>query len=107
MRQIIQSIQDDDGTVEIDQKESQEIQIEPEINIRDDDFRLLESNDGRLFIKTSQMHDDAYAEIVPTSEGPVAQIRVKPEVDLTECEPAEREETPDVDTGMNSTVVVD
>lgn len=108
-QQLVTTLADENGQIELDQ-ESTEFSgaIEPTVSIRDDDFQLFESQDGELFIKTPSMPKEVFAEVVPTSEGPTTQITTEVSMDeLSQCEPAERAESPEVDARHENTVIMD
>lgn len=107
MKQAVKQMADEQGTVEVRNSEVIEPEIDLDINIRSEDLSIFESESGQMFLRTEQMPEDAYAEVVPTSEGPVAELVVGLDQELTECTPAEREEQPEVDTSVGSTVIVD
>lgn len=107
MRQAVKQMADEQGTVEVHKSEVIEPEIDLDINIRSEDLTIFESESGQMFLQTEQMPEDTYAEVVPTSEGPIAELVVGVDAELKECTPAEREEQPEVDTSVESTIIVD
>jgi hypothetical protein len=107
MKQIVQQMADEQGKVTVQNSEAVKPEIDLDINIRSEDLTIFESENGELFIKTDEMPSDVYAEVIPTSNGPVAELVVGVDMELSECNPAERKEQPDVDTKLDSTVIVD
>lgn len=77
--------------------EAPEVGIDVNIDLRQDDLQMFENEAGDLLLTTPEM--DAYISPVPTSSGVITEVVV--DVDsttLTEIEPAEPEEAPDMDT---------
>jgi hypothetical protein len=107
MKQAVKQMADEQGTVEVHNSEVIEPEIDLDINIRSEDLSIFESDSGQMFLQTEQMPEDTYAEVVPTSEGPIAELVVGVDAELTECTPAERKEQPEVDTSVESTIIVD
>lgn len=98
MQQLVQQVADQDGNITVEQDQATEPAVQIDISIRDSEFELHESEDDRLFIKTPEMDEDLFVEVIPTSEGPVTEIVTGIEQsELALCEPAERAETPDVE----------
>lgn len=98
MQQLIQQVADENGNISVEKDSTTEPTVQIDINIRDDEFELFESEDERLFIKNPDMESDMLVEVIPTSEGPITEIVVGIEQSsLTLCEPAERAESPDVE----------
>lgn len=98
----------DNGTVDV--QSSQQPVLEFEINVRDDDLTMLESEDGQMFVKTPEMPDGVLASVVPTSEGPITELETDvDEQSLSVLEPAEREQEPQVNatTEESDVVIVD
>lgn len=98
MQQLIQQVADDNGNISVERDSTTEPTVQIDISIRDDEFEMFESENGRLFIKTPDMDSNMLVEVIPTSEGPITEIVAGVEqTSLTLCEPAERAETPDVE----------
>lgn len=98
MQQLVQQVADESGNISVEQEQATEPAVQIDISIRDNEFELYESTDDRLFIKTSEMDEDLFVEVIPTSEGPVTEIVTDVEQsELSLCEPAERAESPDVE----------
>ena len=105
MQQMVTEIANDQGKIEIQEPS---VSFDPVIDIREDGFQMFESDDSRLFVKTPDMPQEVFVEVIPTSEGPTTQITTEvTQDDLEICEPAEREETPDVSARESHTVVMD
>lgn len=103
---LVEQLADENNEVTISDQSQPEIDIS--FDIRDDDFQLFESESGSLYIKTPDMDDAVFAEVVPTSEGPVTSVEVGVEMETLElCEPADREETPEVNASANADIIVD
>jgi len=73
--------------------------VDIDINIRQDDIRMFETESGRQLLRTSEMADGVYIEPIPSSNGFVAEVVVNPTVDFVETNPAEPAEQPSVDNG--------
>jgi hypothetical protein len=98
MQQLIQQVADENGDITVEKDRTTKPTVQIDISIRDDEFQLFESDNGRLFIKTLDMESDVLVEVIPTSEGPITEIVTGIEKSsLTLCEPAERAESPDVE----------
>lgn len=98
MQQLVQQVADESGNISVEQERATEPAVQIDISIRDNEFELYESTDDRLFIKTSEMDEDLFVEVIPTSEGPITEIVTDVEQsELSLCEPAERAESPDVE----------
>lgn len=98
MQQLVQQVADESGNISVEQEQATEPAVQIDISIRDNEFELYESTDDRLFIKTSEMDEDLFVEVIPTSEGPITEIVTDVEQsELSLCEPAERAESPDVE----------
>lgn len=106
MEALVQELADETGEVQITtDAESPAPDLDVSVDIRDPEFQMFESEDGELYLKTPEMPESTFAEVVPTSEGPITQVVTEvQEMDLTECEPAARAEQPDV--GVDSTEVI-
>lgn len=105
MQQMVTELADEQGQIEIEQPS---VSFDPVIDIRDEEFQLFESEDNRLFIKTPEMPQELFVEVIPTSEGATTQPTTEvSQTDLELCEPAEREESPDVTARESHSVVMD
>lgn len=105
MQQMVTELADEQGQIEIEQPS---VSFDPVIDIRDEEFQLFESEDNRLFIKTPEMPQELFVEVIPTSEGATTQPTTEvSQIDLELCEPAEREESPDVTARESHSVVMD
>lgn len=105
-QQMVTELADDNGQIEVEP--TPDVSFDPTIDIRDEDFEILESKDSRLFVKTPNMPQEVFVEVIPTSEGPTTQITTEvSQSELTPCEPAEREDTPDVSARESHSVVMD
>lgn len=105
MQQMVTELADEQGQIEIEQPS---VSFDPVIDIRDEEFQLFESKDNRLFIKTPEMPQELFVEVIPTSEGATTQPTTEvSQNDLELCEPAEREESPDVTARESHSVVMD
>lgn len=106
MKQLIKQVADENGTISVDKQAPTEPRVQFDISIRDSGFELYESENDRLFIKTEDMEQDIFVEIVPTSEGPITEINTQVEQStLTPCEPAERAESPDVEESTTEIIM--
>lgn len=108
MKQLVQQVADDSGNISVENSKVTEPSVQIDISIRDDEFELYESEDDRLLIKTPEMDDGLFVEVIPTSEGPITEAAVGvDQSDLTLCEPAERAESPDVEQGSRTEIIMD
>jgi hypothetical protein len=105
-QQMVTELADDNGQIEVEP--TPDVSFDPTIDIRDEEFQLFESKDNRLYIKTPEMPQELFVEVIPTSEGATTQPTTEVVQDELEiCEPAEREESPDVTARESHTVVMD
>lgn len=106
MKQLIKQVADENGNISVDEQASTHPEIQFDISIRDSGFELYESENSRLFIKTEDMEQDVFVEIVPTSEGPITEINTQVEQStLTLCEPADRAKSPDVEESTTEIIM--
>lgn len=105
---LVQQLADETGDVQIDSETTAAPEIDLSVNIRDDNFQLFESDGNELYIKTPDMPDGLFAEVIPTSEGPITQVVTEiEESGLTLCEPADRAEQDDVASSESTQIIVD
>ena len=71
-------------------------QVDIDINIRDDDIQLFETETGRQLLRTPTMKENVYIEPVPTMNGFEPEIVVEPTITLVATESADPKEQPDV-----------
>lgn len=100
--QLVTELADERGVIDVDVDQPQSPSVDIDINIRQDDLRMLETESGRLLLRTSEMDEGLFVEPVPTHEGVQATIAVGVEEETTEIEPAEPAEQPDVDMAASS-----
>lgn len=108
-QQLVTTLADENGRIEIEQDSTDfDGEFQPKVSIRDDDLQLFESDSGELFMKTPDMPQELFVEVIPTSQGPTTQITTEvSKEDLRRCEPAERAESPEVESRHESTVIMD
>ena len=82
---IARQIADESGRIVPD---AQEPEVDVDINIRDEEVSLFETESGRQFLRSPEMAEGVYVEPVPTANGFVAEVVVEPSVSFTEVEPA-------------------
>lgn len=85
-KQIASQMADENGRIAPD---TQEPTVDIDINIRQDDISLFETESGRQFLQTGDMADSVYVEPIPTENGFEAEVVVEPESNITEVSPAE------------------
>lgn len=81
--------------------------VDININIRQDDIRLFETESGRQLLRTPDMSEGVYVEPIPSSKGFVAEVVVEPAVSFVETEPAEPAEQPAVENGSPVVIRMD
>lgn len=100
---IVREMADENGMISPDGEPALERPSEPsvdiDINIRQDDIRMFETESGRQLLRTSEMAEGMFIEPVPSADGFIAEVVVEPEVSFTETAPAEPAEQPSVDNG--------
>lgn len=99
---IVREMADDTGMVSPDstQVTEPETDIDVNINIRQDDIQLFETETGRQLLRTEEMDSGVYVEPVPSPDGFIAEIVVQPEVEFAETSPADPAEQPEVSRGQ-------
>lgn len=108
MKQIVQQLADENQRVDIETESEIRPSVDITFDIRDDEFDILEAEDGRLYIRTPDMPENVMAEVIPTQDGPITEVTTEVDVEELElCEPAEREESPDVDTARDAEIIMD
>ncbi len=95
--QIVENIADEDGEISVSKTRVEEPDVDVNINIRQDDLRMFWTDDGDLILRTSEMDEDVYLQPMPSAEGFECEVVINPQTTLTETEPAEPAEQPDVD----------
>jgi len=103
MEQVLQGVEE----LDVRQTDALEPSVEPTVNLRTDEVDLFEADDGRLFVQTPEMNEETLAEVMPTTEGLVAEVVVGVEAELTQVQPAERHEEPSVDRQEGTVTYVD
>lgn len=88
---MVQSIEED-GMIEPET----ELDIDVSIDLRQDELQMFETESGELLLTTPEM--DAYISPTPTASGVVTEVIVQPESTLQPIEPAEPEDSPEMDT---------
>ena len=73
--------------------------VDIDINIRQDDIRIFETESGRQLLRTSEMDESMFIEPVPSANGFISEVVVEPSVDFVETEPASPAEQPSVARG--------
>jgi len=73
--------------------------VDIDINIRQDDIRMFETESGRQLLRTSEMSEGMFIEPVPSADGFIAEVVVEPSVEFVETEPASPAEQPSVARG--------
>lgn len=106
-QELVTNMADDEGVIDAEFDRAQEPVIDVEINIRQDDLCLFETPSNRLLLRTDEMDDGMYLEAMPTPNGVQPELVVQPDAELTELEPAEPEEQPDVSTRTNIDIRMD
>ncbi len=72
--------------------ESESLAVDADINIRQDDLRMFETETKRLLVRTDDLGDGVYLEAIPSPDGIMTEVVENPSSDLTEVTPADREE---------------
>lgn len=94
---MLTEIAGDDGTITRTTETDTDSETTVEINIRDDDIQLFETESGRQFFRKEDMEPDTYIEPVPTPDGFNAQVIESPNVSFVETEAAIPTEPPTVE----------
>ena len=84
-----------------------EIDSEVEINIRQDELTLFETESGRQFFRTPDMDAGVYVEPVPTPTGFQPEVVADPDVSFVETEPAAPAESPEIDESVGLEIRMD
>jgi hypothetical protein len=87
------------GTISPEIDEAGEPEIDVNINIREDDVLIFETESGRHLLRTPEMAENVYVEPVPTKNGFTPEVVVNPAGTLTETATAEPADQPEVETG--------
>lgn len=86
-QQLVTQMADDDGVIDVTEPS---VGVDFDINIRQDDLRMFEAEDGRLLVRTSEMDAGVFIEPTPSPNGVVTELAVGVDTaTLTEIEPAQ------------------
>jgi hypothetical protein len=105
--QIVSTLADDDGSISASKSRVEQPDIDISINIRQDDLQMFWADDTQLLLRTSEMAENMYLQPIPSSEGYQCEVVVEPQVTLTETEPAQPAEQPDVSQSSHIKIRMD
>lgn len=97
---LVSGMADENGVIDVDSPS-----VDADINVRQDDLRMFETETNRLLVTTDDLDEGVYLEAIPSADGIMTEVVEQPSADLTEIEPADPSE-PEVDSDITTTIEV-
>ena len=103
----IAAMADTEGQISKERNKAGEPEVDININIRDDEMTIYETESGQHLLQTPEMEAGVYLKPIPTKNGFTPEVVLNPSGTLTETATAEPAEQPDVSSTSSINVRMD